>query len=86
MADNDKKLRNNGYMKAPNSYWLWTKSSVKELKFLWKLQRKRISTLRFYSPEVQAVAVSRFMMELFQEKELMVRVFLQYYLEIMDFA
>ncbi len=27
-ADNDKKLRNNGYMKAPNSYWLWTKSTT----------------------------------------------------------
>lgn len=27
-ADNDKKLRNNGYMKAPNSYWLWTKSAT----------------------------------------------------------
>lgn len=25
-AENDKKLRNNGYMKAPNSYWEWTNS------------------------------------------------------------
>lgn len=25
-ADNDKKLRNNGYMKAPNSYWEWKKN------------------------------------------------------------
>ena len=31
-ADNDKKLRNNGYMKGPNSFWLWSKSSSVVLK------------------------------------------------------
>lgn len=30
-AENDKKLRNNGYMKAPYSYWEWTNSSGADL-------------------------------------------------------
>jgi hypothetical protein len=38
-ADNDKILRNNGYMKAPNSYWEWTKSSSAVLSE-WHMRRK----------------------------------------------
>lgn len=43
-SDNDKIMRNNGYMKAPKSYWLWTNSASADLER--QIMRRKPTALR----------------------------------------